>query len=142
MKDSDNPGRIFEQRIFQYIKQLNNIDAVYDEDDLRRLFGWESVGIDFLIVKGSTMIVIQTKYRKTRRREDHGINNFVKSIDHVLRATNKRVDECKGFWISRRKPFDDNIGILKDRNIRCIHEFDCMDNLVTKATSEISVILG
>ena len=135
----DNQGLLFERRIIQWAKDLVNqvpgIDAIYDENDLRKMFGWQSMGVDVLITKGDYVIAIQTKYRKTRRREDHGIHNFVRSLEFILEKTKKKL--FLGFWISRIKPFDDNIGYLQSKNIHCVYYFDCMDILIDLASKSI-----
>lgn len=127
----DNYGRLFEKRIWASLKQLDNIDKIYDENQIRKAFGWQAVGVDFLICKGDFIIAIQTKYKKTRRREDHGIQNFIKSLDYILEKSNKKL--LVGLWISRIKPFDDNISYMLSKNIECIYNFDCMDTLVDSA---------
>lgn len=141
MTEETNCGRVFERRIHNALLQSlrNDIDVIYDENDLRKKYGWESVGIDFLLVKDKYCIAIQTKYRKTRRREDVMINKFVKSLDHLLDRSD--YNYVCGFWISRRKPFDDNMNFMGSRNIKCVHEFHSMDALVNNAIQEIRKII-
>lgn len=135
-----NNGRIFESLVYSRLKCLPGIDTVYTEDELRKLFGWQSVGIDFLLVKGTIVVAIQTKYRKTRRREDHGVNNFIKSLKYILGVTDLTLRT--GFWISRLKPFEDNISYLSTFNIQCIYHFDCMDTLINKSIQEVCSVLS
>ena len=137
----DNCGRLFEKRIYEELLSLRSngyLDYVYDENDLRKKYGWESVGVDFLLVRGDSCIAIQTKYCKTRRREDDAIRKFIESLDHVLK--NVKLHLICGFWISRMKPFDDNMTYMENRNIRCIYEFDSMDTLIHNSIHEIRAI--
>ena len=135
MDDSTNIGRVFEQRFYDRLKTLDGYDSIYEERDLRKMFGWDCVAVDFLVVKGDLAIAIQTKYKKTRRREDKFIGNFINSIDSVLKYANK--DLLAGFWVSRIKPFDDNIEYMSNRNIHCVSNFDNMDYLIDDATKKI-----
>lgn len=131
-----NQGRLFEAQIYGRLQRLSGVEVIYDEEELRRMFGWQSVGVDFLVVFSQGVVAIQAKYRKTRRREDHGIKNFVKSLEHVLQLSGKRL--CLGLWVSRMRPFDDNVLYLSRHNILCIHHFDCMSTLVERAIECVS----
>lgn len=128
-----NKGQIFENIVRDHLQKINGIDVMYNEQQLRSRFGWQSVGVDFLIVKGREVIAIQTKYRKTRRREDHGINNFIKSLEYILCVSDLRLH--RGFWVSRIKPFDDNISYLSSLNVSCLYDFDCMETLANRLTN-------
>lgn len=141
--NDDNLGRVFERSFhkqLEYLCSKNYFDHVFTEDDLRKMYGWQSVSVDFLLIKSNYVIVVQTKYRKTRRREDHGIQNFIKSIEHVLGKA-KDLKLAGGFWISRMKPFDDNISFLLSKNIQCIYHFDSMDILIKKSIDTIKQVV-
>lgn len=138
-KDDNNCGRIFEKKIYHKLTQLDGIDVIYDENDLRKKYGWDSVGIDFLIIKNGKCVAIQTKYRKTRRREDDAIRKFVNSLDYILENTNL-IYAC-GFWISRIQPFEDNEIYMDSRNIKCIHEFHCMERLIDDSIRRIKDVI-
>lgn len=138
MRDEDNNGRIFERCFYNSLRNIYGIDYIYDELQLRKTYGWPSVGVDYLIIKGDNVIAIQVKYRRTRRREDHGIMNYMKSLEYVLRVTNKKL--VKGFWISRMKPFDDNIAFLNSKNVHCIHHYDDMNVLIEKAMNTLQTV--
>lgn len=135
MSDDENHGRIFERLVLNKLRRLKGVDAIWDENDLRKEYGWQSVGVDFLIEKGDSIIAIQTKYKKTRRREDHAIHNFIKSVDYIVQVTKKKLH--LGLWISRIKPFNDNVCFLSSRNIACVHDFDDMEYLADEAYSYV-----
>lgn len=137
--DICNKGHIFEQNMMLKLQSISGYDHLYEENELRKIFGWPSVGVDFLLVKGNNVIAIQTKYRKTRRREDHGIGKFVKSIDFVLQMSNKNL--IAGLWVSRIRPFDDNIEFLSKRKISCLNNFDNMDTLIEDTIKYIEHLL-
>lgn len=135
----NNCGRIFEKKMYHQLSQIDGIDKIYDENELRKKYGWDSVGIDFLIIKDTKCIAIQTKYRKTRRREDDMIRKFIHSLEHVLKNTNLQY-EC-GFWISRIQPFEDNELYMDRHNIKCIHEFHSMERLVNDSIKKIKDVI-
>lgn len=104
-------------------------DEIFTENDLINQFGFSASSIDFMLVHKNKIIFIQCKYRLSRRRENHGINNFLKSIDHVSNIIGK--DKYSfGIWASRRPPFDDNIVRLNTRQVFTVVCFDDMETLV------------
>ena len=133
-EDYTNCGRIFEKKIYNELTKLKGIDRIYDENDLRKRYGWDSIGVDFLLVRKNYCIAIQTKYCKTRRREDDAIRKFINSLDYVIYHTNLKC--ICGFWISRMKPFDDNLSYMNSKNIQCIHEFHDMETLIHNSIKE------
>lgn len=148
--NESNPGRIFEYLIADNIQQLASlkhdiIEDVLYEDDLRKKYGWKSVGIDFLLVlrnqseNSRTLVAIQAKYRKTRRREDHAVSQFMQSLDFVANTTMIPI-KC-GLWVSRVKPFEDNIEKMQQKNIMCIYHFDCMTELVRRLSDMLVSII-
>ena len=139
-----NHGRLLEERMLHSLEQIvqrltlaHQLQIhLYTEDDLRKEYGWPSVGVDFLIVIPKVgMVAIQTKYKKTRRREDHAIHNFVKSLEYIAKCTDMSL--VRGLWVSRMHPFEDNVSRLDRMNIKCISNFDSMDQLVESATNAV-----
>lgn len=134
--DPGNHGRVFEQLVHKRLLDLGVFDSVYDETTLRKLFGWQSVGVDFLAVKGDRMLAIQAKYRKTRRREDHGVHSFLRSLRHIQAVIGpKRF--VGGYWVSRMKPFDDNAVYLMSHRVWCVFCFESMDTLADMVVTRL-----
>ncbi len=104
-------------------------DEVFTENDLVNQFGFHASSIDFMLARKDKIIFIQCKYRLSRRRENHGIENFLKSIDYVSNIIGK--DKYSfGIWSSRRPPFKDNITRLNKRKVYEVVFFDDMETLV------------
>ena len=131
-----NIGKLFEDLIYKELISMNIFDTIYDELYLRKNYGWESCGIDFLTIKDSVAIAIQLKWRKTRRRENIGIEKFVKSMCHLQKIMSNIV--ISGLYISRREPFEDNIVRMAECNIKSISCFDSMEELVQKTRQVIT----
>jgi len=131
-------GSLFEEKIHQNLCKLPNTLRIYRENDLTRIYGWDASSIDFIVEFENNMLFIQTKWRKTRRRESLGINHFIKSIKYIQSLELVKNKKYSGLWISRRKPFDDNIRLMKDSGIETIYCFDSMETLVEQATQYIS----
>lgn len=135
-----NAGRVFESLVYKGLQiVLDKHDLrtarVIPEDELRRCYGWASVGVDFLILCDSGLIAIQTKYKNTRRREDRAIHSFVSSVNYLLDKTQKPL--VLGLWVSRMRPFEDNVVRMRTFNIRCIHNFYSMTDLVRDALQAV-----
>lgn len=124
-KDSKNLGYLFEHVIFEKLKSMDLFDEIHYEKELIKRYGWNACSIDYLLVYKDTYIVIQLKWVKTKRRETHAINNFIKSVEYLRTLFNTKKMIC-GLWVSRRKPFQDNEFNLNNRNIFCVSEFDNM----------------
>lgn len=124
-------GQLFEYKMMKRLISMNLFDEIYTENDLIHQFGFLASSIDFMLIRQDTIIFVQCKYRLSRRRENHGVDNFLKSIDYVTRNMDKT--KCSfGIWASRRQPFEDNIIRLKDHNVSTVVCFDDMDSLVSK----------
>ena len=136
VKDPKNFGYIFENIIHDKLKNLECFDEILYEKELKKRWGWEASSVDYLLIYDNNIILIQVKWRKTRRRESVHIHNFIKSINHIMNAlTNKNM--VMGLWISRREPFEDNKEFLSKHNIRCIYDFHSMN----KIASDLEIIL-
>lgn len=132
-----NIGRLMELKLYESIERSLSHIRILHESQLRQLYGWDSSGIDFLIEYENGIVPIQCKYRKTRRREDYGIRNFLKSIVFIQEHHPKPI--LFGLWVSRITPFDDNRAILCNNNIYSVSNFssmevlaDCVINTITK----------
>jgi hypothetical protein len=71
---------------------------------------------------GDYAIAIQAKWRCTRRREDIGINNFLKSLEYTISKSGKKL--LFGLWVSRMEPFQDNKDKLFKQNVYTISCFE------------------
>lgn len=132
-KEFLNEGYEFEQVIYNHLKKLNLFDEIVYEKELASKFGWDAAGIDYLLTHNDKMILVQVKWRKSRRRENLGIHNFMKAIDHVVDLT-KDKKYAFGLYISRRKPFNDNIEQLSCKKVHCLSDFNSMDGLASLTT--------
>jgi hypothetical protein len=123
-------GAKLEVDVFFALKSLDMFDAVYHERELVDLFGWQCCSIDVLAVCGDYIIPTQQKWRNSKRRENQGIYNFIKSMEYIQNKLGKKV--LFGVWSSRKQPFDDNILILKEWNVVCVSHFADIGGLVQK----------
>jgi hypothetical protein len=130
---NNNLGHLFECKMLKRLLSTNMFDEIYTENDLINQFGFNASSIDFMLICKNKIIFIQCKYRLSRRRENHGINNFLNSIEFVLNIIGK--DKYTfGVWASRRPPFNDNITRLENRKVFTVVFFDNMDTLVDETT--------
>lgn len=134
--DAKNYGYYLETKLYDNIKSLDLFDDIIVEDTLRKELGWDASGVDHLIIYKDFIIPIQTKWRKTRRKETLLINNFLHSLDYICtKLQDKRF--LFGLWVSRREPFDDNKEYLLDRNILSVSCFNSIDELVELAVDHL-----
>ena len=139
LQDHKNPknfGYIFESILYERLKSLNLFDEIYYETDLRKKWGFDAASVDYLLVYKNNVIMLQVKWRKTRRKENAHIQNFIKSINHISHFINDKT-MLFGLWISRRQPFDDNLYYMSNHNIYCISDFNSM----TKLANDMEAIL-
>lgn len=129
-KDAQNFGAQLEYEVYQRTIASGVFEQVIHERDLVALCGWQSSSIDLLIILGEYMIPIQLKWRRSRRRENHGICNFMKSIQHVQGMLGKSV--LFGVWSSRMQPFDDNQQMMSANKVICVSHFDDINGLADK----------
>lgn len=126
-----NLGYFLESELLQSLKSLDVFDEILVEDNLKQRWGWSASGVDHWLIKGDYVVAIQAKWRCTRRREDQGINNFLKSLEYTLAKSGKKL--LFGLWVSRLEPFDDNKARLYEQGVYTISCFDSIDSLVSKA---------
>lgn len=131
-----SPGRLLELNFYDQLAKLPNIKNILHESQLRRLYGWYVSSIDFLIEYDNGIVLVQCKYRNTRRRENYGINNFLRSIDVIKKQYAKPL--LFGLWISRLDPFEDNKSRLQENNILTVSNFTSLDGLINSAVSVIT----
>lgn len=129
--DKDNEGYKFEELMYRMLKQSNLFDEVVYERELANQLGWRAAGVDFLLVHKDKMILLQIKWRKSRRRENLGIMNFIRAIDYVVNSIKDKKYEF-GLYVSRREPFCDNIHQLNCKNVHCLSEYNSMNDLATQ----------
>lgn len=82
LMDPRNLGRFFEQRIYMGLKSMKLFDKIYYEDDLKKIYGWRASSIDYMLEMPDGIILMQVKWRTSRRRENNAIMNFLNSIRH------------------------------------------------------------
>lgn len=135
VNDPTNLGAKLEEDVYNQIKHMKEFDIVLLEKDLVSMYGWNSSSIDQLLIIDNYMIPIQLKWRRTRRRETQGVENFIRSIHHIKRKINK--DVLFGVWSSRMMPFEDNISLLETEKIVSVSFFEDIDGLVKKTIKVI-----
>ena len=127
-KNPKNFGYIFENILYERLVSLNLFYEIYYETDLRKKWGFDAASVDYLLVYKNKVIMLQVKWRKTRRKENDHIKNFIKSINHISTFINDKT-MLFGLWVSRRQPFEDNLYFMNNHNILCISDFDSMTKL-------------
>lgn len=130
INDPDNFGAKLEVDVYNQTKQMKEFDVVLLEKDLVSMYGWNSSSIDQLLIIDKYMIPIQLKWRRTRRRETQGVENFIRSIHYIKTKLNK--DVLFGVWSSRMMPFEDNVSLLESEKIISVSFFENIDGLVTR----------
>lgn len=136
---TNNHGYQFEVYFYEMLYanlqrlQTHSVNNILHENDLKRMYGWDAASVDFLIELENGIIPIQCKFRNTRRRENNGIENFVKSIQYISKCSNQPI--LFGLWISRLEPFCDNKERLKNYKVKWVSEFASMNELSTSACS-------
>lgn len=129
-----NQGQVLENEMFSKLKVLP-IKALYTERDLIKEYGFNASSVDFLVEFENFDIFIQTKYLKSRRRESSHIKRFLNSIQ-VIKSDMQ--NKCfYGIWVSRCKPFDDNITYLKSNNVAVISCYESIPELVNQTIKHI-----
>lgn len=134
-------GNLFEEILYDKIKELNFFDEIHYERDLLKKYGWHSSSIDYLLVYKKKFIVLQLKWRNTKRKENLSINNFVKSTLFMQNKMHDKEYMC-GLWVSRLKPFDDNISFLAQHSINYVSCCESMDKLAILAQNHIKTLLN
>jgi hypothetical protein len=129
-------GYFLEYALLMRLRNMSLFDDVIHEECLRKQWGWSASGVDHFIVFGEYAIPIQTKWRNTRRRENSGVDNFLKSVEYTITKTGKKM--LFGLWASKLQPFSDNQARLAQHNIVCISELHSIEQLVTKVCETIA----
>jgi hypothetical protein len=135
-----NDGYKFEQVMYDHLKQLGIFDEIIYESDLRKRWGWRYASIDYLLVYKNKLIALQMKWRKSRRRENIGVTNFIQAVNQINSAIQDK-EVLFGLYVSRREPFVDNQSTLNSNNIHCIWEYNSMIQLVDHVTQFLKVHL-
>ena len=130
-----NFGYDLEAKLYNSLLSLGLFDDIILERDLTKKWGFAAAGIDHFLVFNNYFIAIQTKWKMSRRRENNGVNNFLKSLEYIKTKTDKKL--LFGLWASRLQPFEDNIELMNSQKIHvtyCIHD---IDELVRKSVDII-----
>ncbi len=138
MSTNTNIGLIFETQLMKELSSFG-VDIIH-EKDLMKMFGWNASGIDIVLFTKQGFIAIQAKYRRSRRRENHGISNFLKSLQYIREIYDKQYN-CPflyGLWVSRAEPFDDNKELLAGHKVHWISHFSSMDTLINNCKTWIA----
>ena len=122
-------GRILEHLLYNEIR--NSYENIYTEKQLIQNFGFQASSIDFLIIKNNIVICIQTKWKKSRRKENKGVHNFLDSITYLKTTDLFKNKLLHGIWASRRDPFLDNKKLMKILNVHCYSCYDSMEGLIS-----------
>lgn len=138
MMDYNNHGRLLERLFHKRLLDIfdsRDIIGVYEEDELKSMYGWNASSVDYLIELKDSVIVVQVKYRRTRRRENHAIRNYLNSIEYLKNCIGKPVSY--GLWVSRVEPFADNKLCLSGHKVVSVSYFENMDVLIDNAINEL-----
>lgn len=138
--DPRNLGYEAERRFYEYINSLSIFQDIKYEIELKRLYGWHAMSIDYLLITHNGIIPVQIKYRRSRRRENRGIANFIKGLETIASVYHDK-PVLFGLWISRLHPFLDNVGLLQTYKVQCVSHFDDLDTLVKKGVDAIVATL-
>jgi len=130
-----NNGRLLELYFHDEVLQNIPIVRILHETQLRRMFGWFACSVDFLIEFDDGIVLVQCKYKNTRRRENFSIKNFIKSIE-VIKSQYKK-PFLFGLWISKLDPFEDNKHWLSNHNIHYVSDYQSLDKLIYSAINFI-----
>lgn len=130
----ENCGYILEKELLEKLKSLS-AKNIYTEKQLTKLYGWDASSVDFMIEFPNYTIFIQTKFLNTRRKENHHIHNFIKSVNFIKNKHN--VSLLYGIWACRIHPFDDNIQLLSSNKTNVISCFESINQLVDKTMDYI-----
>lgn len=140
IRDPNNLGYEAESRFLEAVSNLGVFKEIKYENDLKKEHGWPLISIDFLLVAKNGIVPVQIKYRGSRRRETHGIENFINSLVHLSKCYKDPV--LFGLWVSRLKPFDDNQEKLMQHKVVCIDCYESLDGMIQRAIESIGVELG
>lgn len=135
-----NDGYVMESLVYEYIKNLNIFDEIIYEKELIKRYGREAVGIDYLLIHQNKMIVLQIKWKRTRRRENNGIESFLRSLNYIVDSL-KDKQYMLGLYISRLEPFDDNKCHLQNNKVHCIFEYESMTSLALNTANYLKSII-
>ena len=131
-----NQGRLLELGFYNQVRSKFDNITVLHEYELRKLYGWHACSVDFLLEFDAGIVLVQCKYRNTRRRENLGVKNFLASVNLLKEKYDKPF--LFGLWISRLAPFKDNEHHLHNEMIETITDYQSVDDLVDHALKIIA----
>lgn len=129
--DAKNYGRHFEHVFRTNLEKIGIFDRIVDENYLTKKWGWHATSVDFMGETENGIVLIQIKYRRTRRRETAAVQNFIKSVKWLCGCVGKPM--LFGLWVSRLDPFEDNKELMKQFKIDIISHYDSIEGLVQRA---------
>lgn len=135
-----NNGYVMEHLVYENIKNLNIFDEIIYEKELIKRYGRGAEGIDYLLIHQNKMILLQVKWRRTRRRENSAIESFLRSVNFIVDSL-KDKQYLFGLYISRLEPFDDNKNYLGNNKVHCIYEYDSMASLAISTANYLKSIM-
>lgn len=139
-KNPQNRGYELELRLYEKFKELGLFKVIKHEAELRKSYGWNAVSTDYLLELEDGIVLVQAKYAKTMRRSTKGVQNFLNSLKYLKSVYGKPYK--LGLWISRLKPFEDNMEEMAKEGVYCISYNGSMEELVEKASTWIQERLG
>lgn len=127
--ETQNYGYILEDLIIDKVKSDKSLcfDNIMLEKSLIKTYGPQSSGIDFLFIHNNRALGVQVKTRRTRRKENLYVDNFLKSLSFMEQKLGITID---GLWATRVAPFDDNKLKMEMKNVLCISCYDSMYELI------------
>jgi hypothetical protein len=129
-QDPKNRGYEFEARIYDLvIKECKPIHVIY-EKDLLKLYGWHLNGIDFVLEFPEGIVLLQLTWIGSRRKENRKVNAFVKAVQNITKEVFPDRRLLFGLYVSRLRPFEDNIELMAQHNIECINDFFSMEKVI------------
>jgi len=139
----NNFGKLLEDKLYEKLVEIDDhgmFKQIVHEDKLKQCWGWQAASVDYLVDLGDWgIILIQCKWRRSRRRENKAIYNFLESVRYITNKVGK--DVLFGMWISRIGPFDDNVETLAGNKIHCVSDYDSIEWLVEKTARTLTELL-
>lgn len=141
MRAAGNFGIYLEEQMLYAFRSMGIFCNIQHENDLRKKYGFDAASIDYMLEIPQGYIVAQIKWRATRRRENNGVNNFLKSVDFIrTKLPDKPI--LFGVWACRMEPFEDNKETLRKNNIAIVSNYSDMESLVQQTQMLLSQMIS
>lgn len=117
--DPENKGRILEESMYNAFQSLPCIQRIVHETELIKVLGYQASSIDYMLETDEGWIVLQCKWKGSKRREDKDIFNFIRSIQFIRSQCKwfKEKPMLFGIWASKMHPFQDNCDLLMQHQV-------------------------